>query len=306
MLCQTPFVQFTQNTVGEKSAGAKNHYSDVLTVQCLLIAAGIPVEGGSDGLWGGNTATALAKFQEKWSDDVGQEFGLPKAGKEKLTLLQPDDDWLLRMAAAAQILIPMPAQKDITGLNALHEWFRKKNLKYEPKVEYTGSQSRSFWAVKARPNLAVQLQLATPHLVNAGPVRINCTTYANMMLSVFLFGSLANACYKPAVGNIGAISAEHLSKSRYGFSLIMRETEKDGTKTEVNYFATSDQICEKAADGKLYSMEIGSGPRGGVGHHALLYGDSVYQSYDSVPSAVDSSLGDFMRRTTPCVYLFGQ
>jgi len=192
-------------------------------------------------------------------------------------VLQPDDDWLLRMAAQAEILIPMPKTK--TGMPAvlqLHSWFQDKGLLYESKSDYKGTNSRSFWAVPAHPNVAVQLQLLAG-MINRGPIKINCTTYANILLSVFRYGTLANPCYNASVKNIGGDSAEHLSKARYQFRQVMREeTATDGKNKQLNYFATAEQIDDATDDAKVYSMEIGSDVHRGVGHHAILHNGTVY------------------------------
>jgi hypothetical protein len=304
MFLKTPYIRFTVSTVG---VGGQNTSGDVETLQRLLVAAGVKVKGGADARWGEHTALALAKFQDDWDDATGAEFGLPPA-RSSVKVLQPDDDWLLRMAAQAQILMPMPApKKDIVGVLQLHRWLQGKRILYEPKQDYMGTNSRSFRAVQARPNLAVQLQLGTEEKIKHGPIKINCTTYANIMLSVFKYGTLANPGYNPSVQNIGGSSSEHLSKARYQFQQIIREVAgTDGKTKQTNYFATAEQIDDATDDGKLYSMEIGSAPNRGVGHHAILYNGTVYQSHDSSPSAADCSLEKFMARATPCIYLFGQ
>jgi hypothetical protein len=304
MICQVGSAQFTIGTVG---VGGRNLLSDVKTLQRLLLAAGIKVKGGADGGWGDGTAIALAKFVDDWDDATGAEFGIPPASSDPVKVLQPDDEWLLRMAAQAEILIPMPKPK--TGMAAvlqLHGWFQDKGLLYESKNDYKGPNSRSFWALPAQPNFAVQLQLLAG-MINRGPIKINCTTYANMMLSVFRYGTLANPCYNASVQNIGGGSSEHLSKARYHFQQVMRdEKSPDGKQKPLNYFATAEQIDDATDDAKLYSMEIGSDVHRGVGHHAILHNGTVYQSHDTDPSAEDCSLEKFMASTTPCIYLFEQ
>ena len=299
-----PYVQFNFSTVG---AGGQNLFWDVHTLQCLLLAAGMKIKGGATGHWGEATLSALGKFEDDWDDATGAEFGIPPASTS-VKVLQPGDFWLLRMAAQAQILIPMPAPKnDIVGVLQLHRWFQQKGILYESKQDYTGTNSRSFWAVQGQPNLAVQLQLASDRPINPGPIRINCTTYANIMLSVFQCGTLANPSYNPGLQNIGGDSSEHLSKARYHFKQVLREElNKDGKQKHLNYFANADEIDDATVDGKLYSMEIGSARHRGVGHHAILHNGIVYQSHDSTPSAADCTLEKFMARATPCVYLFGQ
>jgi hypothetical protein len=143
------------------------------------------------------------------------------------------------MAAQAQILIPMPTRKTgITAVLQLHRWFKEEGILYEPKSDYMGTKSRSFWAAPARPNVAVQVQLLAG-MINRGPVMINCTTYANIMLSVFRYGTLSNPCYNANVQNIGGSSSEHLSKARYHFTQVTREEiSKEGAK-QLNYLGVA-------------------------------------------------------------------
>lgn len=309
-------VRFTFATVGE---GGTNHYSDVWTVQKLLQAAGVPVSVDGGYKRGGDTAQALLKFQEKWSDTVGKDFGLPPANKrDPLKLLQPDDDWLLRMAAAAHILIPMPGVNDCAGLFQLHDWLQSEVILYEPKEDYEGKRSRSFWPIHGRTNLAIQLQrgLGDLHCINPGPIQINCTSYANIMLAVYMWGHLNHPSYNPICIEIGGKSSKHLSV-RYQFKLMDRElTDKDGKPSmkggkpeRVVYFTSPEQIRAVVQNWEIYSMEIGSDANHGTGHHTILHNGTVYESRDAVPSATDRPLEVFWSALRPYsrwVYLFCQ
>jgi hypothetical protein len=312
-------VRFTLGTVGEGGTNGGGLQGDVWTVQKLLLAAGVSV--GVDGVYkrGGDTAKALLKFQEQWEDAVGEEFGLPPANKrDPLTLLRADDDWLLRMAAAAQLLIPMPEENDIDGVLELHKWLKSKKIKYERAADYLGKNSRSFWPIHGRRDLAIQLQPGAG-MINRGPIQINCTSYANMMLSVYLYGDISNSWYNPLCGDIGASSSVHLAKDRYHFKPKTRDhirkdgkpiMGKDGKPEQLTYFRSPQEIRAVVEPWEIYSMEIGSLEGHGTGHHAILYTGMVYESRDAVPSATDRTLDDFFKALTTdwarWIYLFGE
>ena len=307
--------EFIDGTVGE---GGRNIYSDVWTVQRLLYAAGVYPQSAVDGIFtrGGATAKALLSFQQKWNDALGVEFDLPAANKRTpLTLLQPDDDWLLRMAASAQILIPMPGIRDFVGISQLHDWLKSKGFKYEPAADSLGEPSRSFWPIHGRPNLAIQLQRGLKlHQINPGPIQINCTSYANMMLAVYLCGNLYHPGYCPYALDIGAGSKKHLAQ-RYQFQIMPRKA-KDGTPAvdkdgkPIRYFTSPEQIVAVVDDWEIYSMEIGSRANHGTGHHTIVHNKKVYESKDNKenPSAtVTDDLDTYFKNLVPYsrwVYLF--
>ncbi len=306
----------TTATVGQ---GGANSRPDVFMVQLLLHAAGVLPASGVDGRYknGGETAKALLKFQEQWNDAVGEPFCIGAANKrDPLTLLQPQDEWLVRMAAAAQILVPMPIVSDYRGIDELHEWMVSQEIKYEPATEYGSTNSRSFWPIAGNPDLAIQLQThgynaagAVAHMnryIEPGPIQINCTTYANMMLAVYLFGTLDHPNYKPWVGEFGGNTNVHLSQNRYGFRLI--KTPEGGT-----YFTSAEQILDVVNDWEIYSMEIGCDPNHGTGHYATLHNSIVYESYGPAGgghSANDWGIIQYFRDRLSSysrwVYLFGQ
>lgn len=309
----------TSGTVGQ---GGANSYPDVFMVQLLLYAADVLPQEGVDHIYkpGGETAKALLKFQEQWNDAVSEEFCLSRTNKhEPLTLLQPGDEWLLRMAAKAQILIPVPGVGDYRGIDELHEWMVSKGLQYEVKADYEGNNSRSFWPIAGNPDLAIQLQLhgarnaaeavakMTKYYINPGPIKINCTTYANMMLAVYLFGTLDQPRYKPWVGEFGGEGKQgHLAQKRYEFELIKPPEGGD-------HFTSDAQILGVAENWEIYTMEIGNEPNHGTGHYAILHNGVVYESYNANPghSASDWGLAEYFRQrlTTTYkrwVYLFGQ
>src|SRR5271157_4444522 len=124
-------INFIKHAVGD---GMHNHHSDVRSLQKLLIAAGIQVQGGADGGWGKHTGDALVEYQKK------------KGAPEKRQV-NPGDDILTQMAADAKIVLPLPAAQGLSGLLQTHKWFTDNGIKYQQGAE-SGGGNRAIYGVE--------------------------------------------------------------------------------------------------------------------------------------------------------------
>src|SRR5438445_5182611 len=134
--------KFIRASVG---VGGKNNPDDVRALQQLLIAAGEVVRGGADGRWGDHTLAALKSFHKAQTPPI-----------EK-TLIEPTDDIPLRLAVKANILIPLPGIAGIAGVETVHNWFVKNNIKYQPGAEHGGG-NRCVYGVDGHTDYAVQTE----------------------------------------------------------------------------------------------------------------------------------------------------
>ncbi len=92
--------------------------SDVTTVQQLLIAAGNNDPSIIGGGWGNHSRDALIAFRHA--------HHLPERN-----YVERDDACLFELAAAAQILVPLPNLLGMSGVMSLHQWFREMNTRYQ-------------------------------------------------------------------------------------------------------------------------------------------------------------------------------
>lgn len=166
-------IKFTAQAVGD---GLHNHKGDVKAVQQLLIAAGVPVRGGADGGWGQHTKDALTSYQKK--------KGLPENPR-----VDAGDDLLLAMAIDAKITIPMPSGPGLHGVQETHKWFVDNVIKYQKGAE-SGGGNRAIYGVDGNTQYAVQ---TVDGDFSQGPVQMDCTTYVNLMLSIYLTGNAHSA-----------------------------------------------------------------------------------------------------------------
>jgi hypothetical protein len=259
--------KFILHRVGE---GGRNAASDVLAAQQLLVAAGTAEPGVAGGGWGKHSKNALSAFQKA----------------QKLPLrdyIDPDDDCLLRMATVAQILIPIPDSNGGVGLKTLHNWFVDNKIKYETGADKAPG-TRAFFGLDFQDSSDYAVQRNNGRY-ERGPVMMNCTTYVNLMISVFMSGDVHDLPYDADCSCFGATSNTHVARDRYGLALIYRDsTVHDKTKKE-NYFKTAEEIAASSKPKNLYVLEVAGGAQGGVSHMAILYDGEVYECTTGQPAS---------------------
>lgn len=283
--------QFISATV---KAGRKKN-NDAKAVQQLLMAAGEVVPGGADGDWGDKSATALESFQKKHLAE----------GAKLQDWVDPGDHVLLLMAWRADILIPMPGKAGMEGVLKMHEWFVQNKIKYNAGAE-NGAGNRAIYGVHEDTRYAVQ---TTSQQYKAGPVEMDCTTYVNLMLSIYLNGHCHSAPYDAACP-FGGVSANHCARDRYSMPLIRRAVTKGTTQSQVNYFENAEQMgaAVAAEPSRLYAIEVALAGTGAVKHMALLTGGTVYEctTGQSGSACISRSLADFCAtKAGKIYYLFG-
>jgi hypothetical protein len=245
--------------VGEKGQTAGE---DVRTVQQLLVAAGDPDPHIIGGGWGDHSKKALLAFQ--------QAHHLPEQN-----FVDPDDECLFALAEAAQILVPMPNLLGMSGVTSLHQWFVDNNIQYQKGAE-TGGGNRALYGLDWAGCIDYAIQRIDRGW-RAGPVKMDCTTYVNCMLGVFLHGNLHSSPYAASCAAYGDTSSTHMARERYHMPLVMRPETKNGVQTKQNYFKEAEDIAAATISSGLYVLEVGGGSAGGVTHMALLYDQQTYE-----------------------------
>jgi hypothetical protein len=249
-------------SVGDKG---RNRPEDVATVQQLLVASGTRETHVMGGGWGNHSTKALAAFLEQQK--------LPAKDK-----IEPDDECLLRMAQAADIVIPMPNKRGGVGLKALHDWCVSEGITYEPGAD-KGNGTRAFYGLEfqGREDYAIQ---RNNRRYEDGPVMLNCTTYANIMVSVFKTGNVHDDPYDADCSCYGGNSNTHIGRDRYGLPLIYRD---NGDKKKLNFFSTQEQIEDATEAKNIYVIEVATAEKG-VSHMAVLYSGTVYECTTGQPA----------------------
>ena len=222
-------------------------------------------------------------------------------------IVAPTDPVLLKLAEKAKILIPLPGKTGIAGIEEAHKWFADNGIVYQKGAE-DGGGDRCVYGVDGQTGYAVQTESKE---FRKGPVQMDCTTYANLMLSVYLHGNAHNTAYDGDCGRVGGTSSFHCARDRYGFQIVQRPDKDPGGKSAtVSDFRTADQILAATKDkAGLYALEPALLGTGYVKHLALLWGTTIFECTNAItPNCARHSLSDFMdrcKRSGRFCYLFG-
>jgi len=237
----------------------------------------------ADGDWGlgpaSPTTIALHTFQKM--------AGIPITNQ-----VATNDITVLRLAEQAGILIDLSLRSGISGLKDLNSVL--SDVTYEPGADTkAGSKLNcSFYGLEGRTEKVVQWQNGC---IQPGPIYMNCTTYANLALSIYVNGNAQNSQYDPDVHEIGD-EGPHLAVN-YGFAIMDRKDAKNSSA-----FLTANEIKKYAQPDRLYSIEWAlalddEGHQGYVHHEAILYDKTVYHSWPngkySLPTIMSQSLEEF-------------
>jgi hypothetical protein len=239
--------------------------NDVKRIQQLLFCTGFwGVE--ANGAWDFETKKAFGKFQQKqWSPSA--QFFLCDSSPalcDPRNNVRPGDTLLFDLAFKAGVLIPLaplmlpqPARVNrgsIAFLN-LHEWCKAN-------VTFTWS-NHALWGLQGYRNWAIVTSDDPARFDIVQPRALNCTLYANLMMSMWHQGHVHGLPFDASLKKVGH-EAGFLGK-RYHY---------DSTK---EYASLNDiaSFTKKHPD-RLYCLEP-SGLADNIGHEALLFRGRIYE-----------------------------
>ena len=233
--------------------------AQVLRIQQLLFLNGFRNVRPS-GVWDIQTGRALISFWEKYDSPTQKLFmcdqPLPSCDNPR-AYLKPDDSILFGLAYGAGVLIRLAPGGNIyrgsLALEDVHRWC-------EERVSFTQAD-HAVWGLQDYPFWAIVTQNDPPVFDVGGPPNLNCTLYANLMMSVWHQG---NAHERPFDANVKTVGTDSglLSKRYYYGDPVRYENINDITKFTAKY------------PDRLYCLESG---REKVGHEALLHKGKIYQ-----------------------------
>jgi len=227
---------------------------EVLRIQQLLKLNKYNVR--CTGVWDTASRDALQAFQEK----LRREQGLVALEYGQLSpirpYIMPDDSMLFELAYRAGVVIRLaPGRRGDLGFQDVHDWCVEHKVGFDWFHAVWGLHGYLPWAVVTRfdPDTHVH----SFDLVD--PLALNCTLYANLMMSVWFSGTAHGPPFSANVANTGG--ANHLAVQRYQYPRLVK--------------CESIAAIRAAArqPGRLYCLEAGDW----VGHIALLLGDTVYE-----------------------------
>jgi len=240
--------------VGE---GGSKSGTDVKRLQQLLWLNNHKIR--CNGVWHSETSDALVDFQRKLLSPTEQLFmcdglNVPDVcGFSPRPYVLPDDTFLLHMALGAGVLLPLAyGSHGARAFALVHDSCEDKN------VEFDMDPTRAVWGLADYPAWAVST--VDDAFDTSRPLALNCTLYANLMMSVWRRGNAHGSPFRANVSASGG--SDHLARDRYGYPLM-------------GQFKTAHEIRQIAHRhaGRLFCLEAYED----VGHMALLFRDSVYE-----------------------------
>jgi len=239
--------------------GGRQSGNQVLRIKQLLRLNGFK-DVAADDHWDKYASRALVKFRERTRSSMNFELmdGW-ESRRDDAAYVTPNDPLLFELAYQAGVLIRL--EPPLGGADAfldVHEWLVKKRTGFDTKRVLFGWDGLPSWAVLmtlGKDNGEHEFGMSATK-----PLELNCTLYANLMMSVWLQGNVHSAPFEPGIAESGG--AKHLAVFRYHYKL------------RGSYASVGD--VTKFTDpypNQLFCIEAGNQ----VSHMALLLNDEVFQ-----------------------------
>lgn len=189
--------------------------------------------------------------------------------------IDPKDpyDRLFTLALTAGVLIPLPAGlRSSSAITVLFEHCRKNSYPYGwVKGDHTyGGGTRMIWGFEGRPSWAIATLLPKDDygFPDAVPVSMNCTSFANLMLSAWIQGNAHSAPYdcSQMVGGYDPLG------SRYGLQPV-----NDNSLVFDGYCFDVDGVVANAKQDRLYHLGLCPDDSGFITHDVVLLNGVVYE-----------------------------
>lgn len=251
-------------------SGGVIHGKEVSRIQQLLRLAGfLRTSLASDGTWDQTTAQAWLDFQKNiMPNQPTVPFVEPRPAYGQWV------DRLAVLALKAKVLIPLPTlYRKADAIKWFFDYCRQ--MKYEYGWEQ-GSliKSRTIWGFAGRPKWAIvtadgkAFGLADRYCFPPNnPIYLNCTSFANLMMSIWLSGNAHESPYDASqmVGNDVALGWRYKMKAL-----------DDGKMMVDGYCYDIETIKRMTKPDKLYHI-ASSDDNGNMLHDTVLYNGEVYE-----------------------------
>jgi hypothetical protein len=253
---------------------------DVQRVKQLLALNGLKVT--NDDRWDWTAQRALLDFRQRVFGET--PFAMVEdtdPNEPNRPSITPRDMVLFELAYRANVLIRLcPPRSGADAVNDVHDWLVGHETHF--------AAGRVVWGLDRLPNWAVvtSMRIWKPlsqqfygfEFKIGGPLALDCTLYANLMMSVWLSGGVHKPPFTAGIGDSG--DDHHLAVERYGYRLIGK------------YSSVSD-ITEHTAKypNRLFCIEVGDD----VSHMALLLNNQVLQCNIKPPGCTRTTLEHFFK-----------
>lgn len=245
--------------------GAKNG-NDVKRINQLLRMAGYLKGSEDDKVWGKKSEKALEEFYNRHKNMT----------RVSATYIDPKDpfDFLCTLAHEAGVLIPLPANlRSASALRLFFETCVARRFKYgwTRNGKALNGGTRTIWGFEGRKGWAIST-------VNDGtgkyffasefPATLNCTSFANLMMSVWLTGNAHEKPYDASqmVGGFDPLGWRYYMQAINDNKLIFE-----------GYCFDVDAVVNCVQPNRLYYLGMCEKDDGIITHDTVVLNGEVYE-----------------------------
>jgi hypothetical protein len=271
---------------GRVGEGGKNLAIDLRRVQQLLALSNLLPLAQVTGNWSQPTKSALLTFQES--------CGILE--KDRTSYLDPQHpgDLLFKLCNRAGVLLPVPSGK--SGATALLEFFKTaQDLDIPYAWAARGGAERIAYGLAGYPDYVIFTNGKGQFDPKGVPIAMNCTSFANLGLSIWRTGTAYAHPYdcSQACGGFNPLGSRYaldfLRNKQTGGAPSVNLPSPLTVETYATYFYGPDEVLARVKPGNLYYLQWcylrDTKLKGndlvfpsGFGHHdTLLYDGDVYE-----------------------------
>lgn len=263
--------------------GAKQGY-EVKRVEQLLSLAGYKSVGTPNGVWTKATSAAWIEYQELNGFYPARPFveGYDPGNK------------LLPLARAAGVLIPLPGgDSGAKGVRAFMDTAQARQVPYGWLDHGNGSMLT--WGLKLNGDTSWAICTKPGGPMNAlfdmkVPVSSNCTSLANVLLSMWHAGNLHNPQYQASQVS-GGKKEDLVLGRRYGYTPLKGSKKHPaGVHGRPGMYTSLEEIQADTKPGQLYHFAFCKSD-GFITHDTVLYDGEIYEcNFSQSPACYKSDL----------------
>jgi hypothetical protein len=263
--------------------GVKQGY-EVKRVEQLLYMAGYKGMGTPNGVWKPATTAAWVKYQEEAGIFPARPF---------IEGYDPENK-LLTLAQAAGVAVPLPSGE--TGAKGVRSFIETAQA---TKIPYGwldhGNGSMMTWGMKLNGDNSWGICTKPGGPMNAVfdmkvPIASNCTSLANVLLSIWHSGNLHNPQYSASQAS-GGLNEDMVLGRRYGY-VPLKGSKKHpaGVTGRPGMYTSLEEIQADTKPGTLYHFAFCK-KDGFITHDTVLLDGTIYEcNFTQSPACYGSDL----------------
>ena len=244
---------------------------EVMRFKQMLYMAGYKTVGLPNYEWDKNTTTAWMQYQEEFCQGPRKTY---------IDALDPENK-LTNLAWLAGVLVPLANETGARGMKAQFETMQMLGVPYSWAKHGTGAlmtwglrlNGNVSWAICTRPGGNVGGAILDMKM----PRSSNCTSMANLLMSIWVGGNLHHAKYR-ADQIAGGDKPENNLARRYDYWPLKGSPKPAfGYAARPGLYTSVEEIEADTKPGVLYHFGMCDGWNGNITHDTVLLDGEVYE-----------------------------